>query len=91
MYPISRLRVESYVALIRLKELPNGFRVFSSEALSIESFPVDQKNQLRDAVLSLQTSQPEVVSCIAMFELEAIDDVKNWTVINLYGLGLYSD
>jgi hypothetical protein len=37
MHPISRLRLESHVAVISLKELPSGFQVLSAETALIDS------------------------------------------------------
>jgi hypothetical protein len=70
MHPISRIRLGSHVAVIRLKELPNGFRVLSVEAVSIESLPDKHKY---GEVLNYQTNQPELVYCVALFHVEAID------------------
>jgi hypothetical protein len=73
MHPISILRLESHVAVIRLKELPVGFRVISADAVSFEILPDDAKRDIRDSILSDQTNHPDKVSCAAMFYVQAID------------------
>jgi hypothetical protein len=69
MHPISRLRLETHVVDIRLKELPNGFRVLSAKSASIESFPEDQKIEIRSLILYNQTNHPELICNVVMFEV----------------------
>jgi hypothetical protein len=90
MHPISRLRLDTHVALIRLRELPNGFRVLSAEAVSFESLPDKAMKQISDILLYNQTKQPEKVYCVAVFEV-AIDAAHNCCIINGYIFGGYSD
>jgi hypothetical protein len=70
LHPIRRIRLETHIALIRLKELPVGFRVLSAEELRIDCLV--QKNHLLGKVLNNQTNRPENVCCEAMFAIEAI-------------------
>jgi hypothetical protein len=83
--------LESHIAVIRLKELSNGFRVLSVKAALIESATEDQKKHIRDTILTNQTYLPEMVCCVALFEVEAIDDTKSFSVYEGYGVGPYSD
>jgi hypothetical protein len=93
IYPISRIRLENYVGMIRVKELPVGFRVLSAEAIAIENIlPEDQKQDIREIILCNQTKDPEKVWCIVIFEVESIDATtatKN-CLFQEYGFGLYS-
>jgi hypothetical protein len=91
MHPINRLRLESHVAMIRLKELLSGFRVLSADAVSIESLPESHKQFIREVLLSNQTNDPEEVWCIAMFEVESIDSASCFSMFEGYGLGDYSN
>jgi hypothetical protein len=67
--------VESYVAVIRLKELPVGFRVISTESALIESVSNVSKQFIRESMLSNQTDEPEVVCCEAVFEAASIESL----------------
>jgi hypothetical protein len=90
LHPISRIRLETQVAAIRLKELPNGFRVLSAEAALIKSL-TDSQNQCRETILSNQTNHSEDVCCLAMYEMEAIDSANNSYRLECYGFGTYSN
>jgi hypothetical protein len=91
LHPINRLRLENHVAMIRLKELPVGFRVLSGEVALIESFPDDQKQYIRRNILSAQTNQPEKINCIVIYEVQAIDSANICFIIyERYILGPYS-
>jgi hypothetical protein len=91
MYPISRLRLESHFAEIRLQELPGGFRVLSAESVSIESLPDNRAQTVRDSILYNQTNQPENVCCVAVFAVFAINAAKNSFLHEGYGFGPYSN
>jgi hypothetical protein len=91
MHPISILRLESHVALIRLKELPNGFRILAAESVSIESLPDEFKKPSRDHILSLLTRNPEKIVCLSIYFVEEIDGVRNRAIINGYVFGDHSD
>jgi hypothetical protein len=91
MHPISKLRLESHLAKIRVKELPSGFRVLSADAVLIESLPDVQKIIIRDRILFNQTNQPEKICCEAMYGVEAIDAAKNTTFLDGYSFGPYSN
>jgi hypothetical protein len=90
MHPINKFRLETHVAVIRLKELPSGFRMISAEAERINGLPEVQKNHLRGKVLNNQTNRPENV-CEAMFEVESINASGCTSFFSGYGLGMYSD
>jgi hypothetical protein len=90
IHPISRLRLESHVAVIRLMELPSQFRVISADLVSIEILPDNLRQQIRDIILSFQTNHPNEVSCVAMFDMEAIDDSSH-SFIGGYRFGPYSN
>jgi hypothetical protein len=83
--------LETHVAVIRLKELPVGFRVLSAEAVRIDGFPEVQKQFIREVLLSNQTHEPESVWCMAKVSLEAIDAASSFSLFEGYGLGDYSD
>jgi hypothetical protein len=91
MHPISLIRVESHVAILRLKELPRGFRVLSSEESSIESLSEEKKKLSIAALLSSQTNHPENVCCVALFELEDLHAANSCFLCEGYGFGDYSD
>jgi hypothetical protein len=91
MHPISRLRLETHVAFIRLKELHGGFRVLSAEALYIESFPDAEKIIIREIILTNQTDEPENVCCEAVFEVQAIESTNNCRIFNGYSFGEHSN
>jgi hypothetical protein len=55
IHPISSLRLEIYVAMISLKELPSGFQVLSAETALIESLSEERKKTIRGRILSNQT------------------------------------
>jgi hypothetical protein len=86
MHPISKLRLETRVAVIRLKELPGGFGVLSMEAVLIDSFPDDQKQIFRDRILSNQANYSDKTHFTVMFEM----DVAR-SFISGYILGDYSN
>jgi hypothetical protein len=91
MHPISKIRLETHVAVIRLKELPSGFRVLSAEAALIESLPEEFKKPSREDILSFQTNRPDDVCCLAVLNVEAIDGSKIRFLFNNYGFGPYSN
>jgi hypothetical protein len=91
MHPISRPRLETHFAVIRLKELPGGFRVLSAYSVSIESLPDKQAQQdVRDNVLSLRTNRPGKVCGLAMYDVEAIDPANSFCMCEGYVFGDYS-
>jgi molybdopterin-guanine dinucleotide biosynthesis protein len=87
MHPISRLRMETHIALIRLNELPSGFRVLSADLMLIEGLPDDSKKIIRKIILHYQTKEPEKVYCTTMFEVEAINADNNCYISEVYILG----
>jgi hypothetical protein len=91
MHPVSRIRSESYVALIRFKELTSGFRVISAEAALIVNLPVDTRKCIRDNILYSQTKYPGKISCMAMHEVESFDLSVRITRLTGYGLGSYTN
>jgi hypothetical protein len=91
MHPIGRLRVESHIAVIRVKELPNGFRVISAEAALIDSLPNDQIQSIRDHILSVQSNQPDKVCCVAVYEVEYFDSAINDYFVKGCLLGDFSE
>jgi hypothetical protein len=91
IHPISKTRFETHVVVIRLKELPSGFRVLSAETVSIESFPDDQKDTIISNIHSFQTNQPENAYCVAIFKVENIDASEIRFLLIPYGVGTYSN
>jgi hypothetical protein len=91
MHPISSIRSETYVAVIRLKELPVGFRVISAESVSIDSLPDTKAQETREKVFFLQTNESEKVYCVAMFDVEAIDAARLSFFVCGYRLGMFSN
>jgi hypothetical protein len=91
MHPISKLRFESHVAVIRLNELPSGFEVLSAEAVSIESFPEDGRKQIRDIILSLEANYPQKVCCVSINEVDPINSDCCRSFIRGCGIGDYFD
>jgi hypothetical protein len=91
MHPISRIRLKNHVVVIKMKELPSGFRVLSADAVSIESLSDAAKSSIREDILFTQAAEPEKVNCLASYEIDAIDDVYNVATLNRYGFGKYSD
>jgi hypothetical protein len=89
MYPISRLRLESHVVVIHVKELSNGFRVLSTEAVSIESLTAERAQSARDIILASETDHPEDVCCGAILEVESIDAA--YDCFYCCGLGKYTN
>jgi hypothetical protein len=89
MHPISRLRLETHVASIRLKELSIGFRVLSTETARIEDLSNEAMKFIRDDILSVQSDQLEIVYCVAMFDMEAIDATNSLSILQGYGFGPY--
>jgi hypothetical protein len=65
MHPISKLRIESHISSIRLKELPAGFRVIGAEAISIESLSKENILYIRKALVSRQKDDPKGIYSIA--------------------------
>jgi hypothetical protein len=59
MHPISKLRIESHISSIRLKELPTGFRVIAAESINIESLPAENVVSIREALTSRQKVDPK--------------------------------
>jgi hypothetical protein len=90
MHPISRLRLEEYVAVIRLKELPVGLRVISAEASSIESLPEEQKNEFLKDIITLSVKKPNMICCLAIYKVEAIDAAIGCSASKGYVWGDYS-
>jgi hypothetical protein len=91
MHPISRIRIETHVAMIRLKELPNGFHVVSAESASIQSLSELERKQFLDMLVSIQTYHPDNICCISFFVVEAIDATNSGYAIRGCSLGEYSD
>jgi hypothetical protein len=91
MHPISRSRVETHLAVILLKELPSGFRVLCAEAALIDSLPEDEKQFIRENLLSLQTKQLEQVCCAALYYVEDLDSNINRAFFKGCRLGEYSN
>jgi hypothetical protein len=91
MHPISRIRVETHIAMIRMNELSSGFRVLSAETALMESLPNDTKQGIREVLLSNQTNQSERLWCVAMFEVESIDSTSFRTFFCGYSFGPYSN
>jgi hypothetical protein len=92
MHPIIRLRLETHVAVIRLKELPSGFRVLSTEAALIENLLDERKNPIRANILDLHINMPDnECLCVALYEVEAIDSSRCAAVIKGYSFGTYSN
>jgi hypothetical protein len=89
LHPISRIRLETHVALIRLKELPVGFRVLSADAVRIDGLLEVQKNHLLGKVLKNQTNRPENVCFEAMFEVESINAAGSCSLFSGYEFGDY--
>jgi hypothetical protein len=87
MHPIDRIRLETHVALIRVKEISSGFRVLSAGAVLIDGLPEEHKNNLRGRVLNNQTKKPENVCCEVMV---VVDAVTNCTLLYDYVFGDYS-
>jgi hypothetical protein len=90
IHPISKLRLESHVAVIRFKELPVGFRVLCGEVVSVESLPSGRIESIREIILCNQTKDPDNIWCIAMFHIEAIDATNKFSYQE-YGFGPYSN
>jgi hypothetical protein len=94
MHPISRIRSESHVAVIRLKELPVGFRVISADAVSFEDFEIltaIQKQRFAEIVLTNNSNYPKEVICNVLCVVEAINANRNYHLHNAFGFGDYSD
>jgi hypothetical protein len=77
--------------VIRLKEIPIGFRVLSAEAASIDSLPHDASHSIRENVFHFQTDRHEDVICNVMCVVEAIDEGTRVNLHTCYGFGLYSN
>jgi hypothetical protein len=91
MYPIDRVRLGTHVVVIRLNELPSGFRVLSAEAVSIESLPKAHMKHICENILSNQTNEPEEIYCGSLFEVESIDAASRTSFLNGYSFGMYSN
>jgi hypothetical protein len=91
MHPISKLRLESHVAVIRLKELPVKFRVISAEPVLIESLRDPHRQTILNFILSNQTDELEYVCCEAVFEVNSIDTAYRTCFFEGYHLGEYSE
>jgi hypothetical protein len=67
--------------MIRVKELPNGFRVLSADAVSIDVLPDMKKIISRENIISHQAIQPENVCCMSLEVVEAIDadNYRKWS------------
>jgi hypothetical protein len=91
VYPISRIRLETNVAVIRFKELPVGFRVLSAEAALIASLSNDANHLIRGAILSYNTKYPGKIICNVMCVVEAIDASSRVNLHSGYGFGDYSN
>jgi hypothetical protein len=91
LHPIGRIRLETQVTAIRLKELPSGFRVLSTEFVSIESLPEGSRKTIRDNIHSNKTNGPDEVWCTAIFDVESIDATSHGFFVCGYVAGEYSD
>jgi hypothetical protein len=91
MHPICIIRIETHAVVIGLKELPDGFRVLSAEAASIDSLPIEAMESLCENILNFQTKLPEDVSCNVMFKVEAIDTANDCFFYEGCSFGPYSD
>jgi hypothetical protein len=91
MHPISKLRMESYVAVIQLLELPNGFRIVSAEALSIDSLPSDKNQATREGLVYNQTNDPEDVCCLVLYHLSPMDNTCPTVSVRSFNCGKYSN
>jgi hypothetical protein len=70
---IKRDRLESHVAVLRLKELDQGFRVVLAEEVSIEILSNDQKQSISDVMISARTTLPALMCFVAMYIVEEAD------------------
>jgi hypothetical protein len=90
MHPISKIRLEAHLAVIRLKETPSGFRVLSTRSVLIENLPSVPKQYIRDSILYNQANEPEKVRCFALFEVDGMEASAS-SLMNGYIFGIYSD
>jgi hypothetical protein len=91
MHPISRIRLESQVAVIRLKELRSGFRVLSAEAALIDNLSDISIRTIRENIFANNSNYPETVICHIICVIETIYADSNYQVPNAFGFGDYSD
>jgi hypothetical protein len=91
MHPINRLRLETHVAMVRVKELPVGFRVLLAETVAVESLPEIRSRGARSNILYFQTNHPKNNCCVALFVVEAIDTANSCLFYGVYGLGPISE
>jgi hypothetical protein len=84
LYPVSKRRLEDYAALIRIKQIPTGFRVSSAEAVLIEdSLPDEDIESVRDMLLRAQTRDPKSVLGVTRLEMDG--NTLNYTTMINFG------
>jgi hypothetical protein len=91
--PITKLdqSTNENVALIRLKELPTGFRVVSAEAVVIESLNKEEIQVTRATIVSNQTNEPEEIYCLMINHLDSIEPSSSQSSVGAVGFGKYSN
>jgi hypothetical protein len=87
MHHISKLRLESHIALIRLKERPDGFRIVSTHVALIDNLEAREIEQISVNIASVRANQPDTVFCLAKYFV----DESPLTYFNVFSLGLFSE
>jgi hypothetical protein len=85
MCPITKPRLDSLVALFKVKELPSGFRLISVETESVENLPSDMQTFILTTIKSAKDKNANF--CVALFDLYAIKSSKGMIVTVPYFFG----
>jgi hypothetical protein len=94
LHPISKQRIEGYVALIKVKEIPEaaGFTVLTVEAVRVDALKGELKQCVLDLRNALNKKHSSDVSCIAIFDVEAIgSDVNDMEILVTHSFGEYHE
>jgi hypothetical protein len=88
IYPISKPRLETHVAMISLKELPGGFKIFNVEAVPHSRLSKKDVGMIKDILFAPTRDQDEAL-CISMHHIVRLDG-KNIIIPQMNLFGKYS-
>jgi hypothetical protein len=71
MAPITKMRVDSNVVVVMLKETPSGFQVKGAESLPILSRPIGEADTIRERGVTIPRD-PKTITCFATFHISRI-------------------
>jgi hypothetical protein len=78
--------MESFVPVIKLKELPTGFSFISASAVAIDDLPSDVGRHVRDTLSPFYVKSPGEVICAALFGIATLNQGPYYKIAtNVFG------